>query len=79
MTLDAENPAFIKLAIMFGQACWAIYDFHYMNYVTLTFDILTILTNGWGIIMLSRGKNGVKENREESGKSVMRNKAQCEA
>lgn len=52
--LDTKSAAKFKASIMAGQALWMIYDWNYRNFVSFTFDILTILSNLAGILMLRR-------------------------
>lgn len=52
--IDARSAVQLKLVIIGAQVLWAVYDWHYRNYAAFTFDILTILSNFAGIIMLKR-------------------------
>lgn len=50
--LDTKSDVKFKLVIIAVQALWGIYDWHYVNYVAFTADILTMLTNCIGIGMI---------------------------
>jgi len=52
--IDTKSDAQLKWVIILAQILWGIYDFHYRNYVSFTFDILTILSNLLGLILLKR-------------------------
>ena len=52
--IDTKSDVQLKWVIIIAQVMWAFYDFNYQNYVTLSFDIMTILTNLAGIVMLKR-------------------------
>lgn len=56
MFMDTKSEVVLKAALMGTLAIWVVYDFHYRNYVTFVFDLLTITSNGIGIYMLKRGK-----------------------
>lgn len=52
----------LKAAIIFGQLMWCIYDFTIRNYTALTFDIMTVISNAIGIMMLRRGRKHTQDN-----------------
>lgn len=52
--VDAKSERTLKIAIMAAQAMWFIYDLNYQNYVAMTFDALTVLSNIIGIWMLNK-------------------------
>lgn len=54
--LDTDSAVRFKLSIMAGQALWVVYDLYYRNYVSFTFDILTILSNLAGIVLILKNK-----------------------
>lgn len=56
LVINSKNPAMLKLAVIVGQTCWGVYDFTIRNYASLAFDIFTVLSNIWGILLLKRGK-----------------------
>ena len=55
--LDARDGIVLKLAIIFGQLMWTVYDFTIRNYTALAFDLMTVVSNGIGIWMLRRDRN----------------------
>lgn len=55
--VDTKNAAVFKAAIMAAQALWMIYDWYYSNFVAFSFDILTIVTNLIGILMIQKERN----------------------
>lgn len=50
--LDTKSDVQFKLIIIAVQVLWGIYDWHYANYVAFTADILTMLSNFIGILMI---------------------------
>lgn len=56
MALDVKSDTHLKICIIGAQALWAFYDWHYLNYVSFTFDVLTIVSNFLGILMLRMKK-----------------------
>ena len=52
--LETKSEVRLKLVIIAAQSLWLIYDFVYLNYVTMAFDALTILSNAMGILVLLR-------------------------
>lgn len=52
--IDTKSDLQLKTVIILAQLLWAVYDIRYCNFVSFTFDILTILTNLVGIAMLKR-------------------------
>lgn len=56
MFMDTRSEVTLKAALMGTLAIWVVYDFHYRNYVTFVFDLLTICSNGIGIFMLKKGR-----------------------
>ena len=52
--IDAKSDVQLKAVIIAAQIMWAVYDFNYHNFVAFSFDILTILSNAAGIVMLKR-------------------------
>lgn len=53
--IDSKNETVLKCSIIVGQVLWVIYDLSYKNYVSVTFDALTIASNLVGIVMILRG------------------------
>ena len=58
--LDTKSDIQLKWVIIIAQILWAVYDFYYRNFVAFSFDLLTILSNFLGIIMLSREEDPLK-------------------
>ena len=56
MYLDTTSEITLKSALIGTLAIWVVYDFHYRNYVTFLFDLLTIGSNVIGIYMIKKGK-----------------------
>lgn len=56
MYLDTTSEVTLKSALIGTLAIWVVYDFHYRNYVTFLFDLLTIGSNVIGIYMIKKGK-----------------------
>lgn len=52
--LDTHNVIVFKLAMIFGQSLWMIYDWCYCNYVGFAFDIMSVVSNTWGIMMVRK-------------------------
>jgi hypothetical protein len=52
--LEVKSEVRLKLVMILAQSMWLIYDFVYLNYVSFTFDALTILSNAIGILVLLR-------------------------
>ncbi|MCQ2591741.1 MAG: YgjV family protein [Treponema sp.] len=50
--LNTKNEVILKLLIILAQAMWCVYDFSIKNYASLTFDVLTIVTNLVGIVLI---------------------------
>jgi hypothetical protein len=50
--IDVQDEIRLKEILIISQSMWLIYDLAIMNYVGFTFDILTILSNLYGIISL---------------------------
>jgi hypothetical protein len=52
--MDARSDVQIKVVIIGAQILWAMHDLSYRNYVAFTFDLLTIASNAFGILLLKR-------------------------
>jgi len=52
--LDTKSEIQLKIVIILAQLMWACYDLCYVNYVAFTFDILTVLSNVIGIVMIQK-------------------------
>lgn len=55
--LDTTSDLHLKLLIVFGQICWAIYDLTIQNYSALLFDVLTLLSCLVGIFLLTKQRH----------------------
>lgn len=58
--LDLKNEVHLKIMMIAAQAMWVVYDFTYMNYVALAFDLFTILSTVIGIAMILRSRRAQK-------------------
>lgn len=54
LVINTKNEILLKSVIIFGQVCYVVYDLSLQNYASFAFDILTILSNIWGIISLRK-------------------------
>ncbi len=54
--MDVKDAVKLKLLIMACQALWAVYDIVIRNYTGFAFDLLTIVLNAVGIVMILKGK-----------------------
>lgn len=54
--IDLKSETGFKAVIIAAQAMWLVYDLAYRNYVSASFDVLTILSNLAGIVLLRRKK-----------------------
>lgn len=50
--LDLKNEVHLKIVIIISQIMWLIYDFFYMNYVSVAFDCFTMVSTVTGIFMI---------------------------
>ena len=50
--IDVKDETALKVVLIIAQSLWFVYDLTIQNYVGFTFDILTILSNLYGIISL---------------------------
>lgn len=53
-SLDTRNEIVLKSVIIITEILWIIFDLTIHNYVTAVFDILTIVSNTAGIILILR-------------------------
>ena len=51
--IDVKDETALKIVLIVAQSMWLIYDLAILNYVAFTFDILTIMSNVYGIISLN--------------------------
>ena len=55
--LDLENELHFKIVLIVTQVTWVIYDWCYLNFVSFTFDIFTILSNMFSVwVILKKAK-----------------------
>ena len=54
--LDSDSEILLKVIIILSEIMWSIFDFTIHNYVALVMDLLTVVTNTIGIVMLKQGK-----------------------
>lgn len=52
--MGSDDGVRLKCAIIVGQAMWSCYDLTIRNYTALAFDVMTIISNIIGILMLRR-------------------------
>ena len=57
--LDTKDEVKLKVVIIIAQVCWLIYDRSILNYVSFAFDIITILANLVGIVLIVRQRKTV--------------------
>lgn len=57
--LDTKDEVKLKVVIIIAQVCWLIYDRSILNYVSFAFDIITILANLIGIVLIVRQRKTV--------------------
>lgn len=50
--LDVKNEVVLKVVIIATFFLWVVYDLCHLNYVAMTFDILSIFSNAAGIYMI---------------------------
>lgn len=66
LVINADAPV-LKAASVFGQLCWAVYDLTMRNYASFAFDVLTVLSNLWGILVLGREKRRAGDDVSDRG------------
>ena len=54
MFVDVKDERVLKLALIFGQSLWTVFDFSLMNYTAFAFDLVTIVSTVVGIRRLSK-------------------------
>lgn len=57
--LDTTDEIKLKMVIIIAQVCWLIYDRSILNDVSFAFDIITILANLVGIVLIVRQRKTV--------------------
>ncbi len=56
LSLSLKTDAQFKLVLGLTQLLWLVYDLHYHNYVSATFDVLTVISTLVGIWMIRKAK-----------------------
>lgn len=54
--IDLKDEVKLKYILILAQALWVVYDFRFMNYVALAFDIFTILSTIVGIVLIKKSR-----------------------
>jgi len=54
--IDLKDEVKLKYVLLVAQALWVVYDFRFMNYVALAFDIFTILSTAVGIVLIKQSR-----------------------
>lgn len=52
--LDVKSEVRLKIVILITQVMWLIYDFCHLNYVSVSFDALTMVSTTVGIYLILR-------------------------
>lgn len=52
--MDVKSPITFKWMIICAQSLWIVYDLYYLNFVSLAFDVFTVLSNLCGIWILKK-------------------------
>lgn len=55
--LDTKDARVLKVAIIAGEILWLFYDIHNRNYASLVMDVITLITNTIGIVMIQLSMN----------------------
>ena len=53
---DTEDAILFKLVNLAGLMLWVFHDFHYRNYASVTFDLLTVVSTISGMIMVAKDR-----------------------
>ncbi len=54
--IDVKDETRLKIVLIVSQSMWFVYDLTIQNYVGFTFDVLTILSNMYGIFSLRESR-----------------------
>ena len=54
--LDTRHTSTLKIVIITTQIMWLIYDIYYRNFVAVTFDVMTMISNLIGFFMVRNQK-----------------------
>lgn len=52
--IDLKSEIMLKTVILICQVMWLVYDFYYHNFVSMSFDILTMISTAIGIYLIVR-------------------------
>jgi len=52
--IDTPSEVILKAVIIFTQLLWLVYDFHISNYVSMAFDVFTMISTSVGIYLIIR-------------------------
>jgi len=52
--LDLCGPIGFKVLNIGCQVLWCIYDLYFMNFAGFAFDVLSMITNFWGIVLIRK-------------------------
>ena len=52
--LDTENEVLLKWVIIITVAMWIVYDLSFRNFSSAFFDVMTMVSNAIGIIMIKK-------------------------
>ena len=54
--LDTKHTSTLKIVIITTQVMWLIYDIYYRNFVAVTFDVMTMISNLIGFFLVRNQK-----------------------
>jgi len=54
--LDTKHTSTLKLVIITTQVMWLTYDIYYRNFVAVTFDVMTMVSNLIGFFMVRKAQ-----------------------
>lgn len=63
--LDIKSDLGLKLIVIVTQMLWIIFDVSIQNYVSVTMDIFSLISNTIGIIMIKRSDADKAKNEED--------------
>lgn len=52
--IDLKSEVLLKIVILICQVMWLVYDFFHHNYVSMSFDVLTMISTTVGIYLIMR-------------------------
>ncbi len=59
--LDLQSEVHLKIVILIAQVMWLVYDFVHMNYVSVAFDLFTMVSTIAGIFLILRDRRNNSE------------------